>query len=89
MPGATTAGGIAQLAAHAAVVTWRSFRRECTAPNIVDYNAANVPVAQLNVSSDTLSEQALFDYGLNFIRVACTASRAFRCRRRSADAIAR
>src|SRR5260370_29741993 len=39
------------------------------APSIIDYNAANVPVAQLNVSSDTLSEQALFDYGLNFIRV--------------------
>ena len=40
-----------------------------TAPDIIDYNAANVPVAQLNVYSDTLSEQALFDYGLNFIRV--------------------
>jgi multidrug efflux pump subunit AcrB len=40
-----------------------------TAPTIVDFNAANVPVAQLNVYSDTMSEQALFDYGLNFIRV--------------------
>jgi multidrug efflux pump subunit AcrB len=40
-----------------------------TAPTVVDFNAANVPVAQLNVFSDTLSEQALFDYGLNFIRV--------------------
>src|SRR5262249_3668907 len=39
------------------------------APDIIDYNAANGPVAQLNVYSDTLSEQALFDYGLNFIRV--------------------
>ena len=39
------------------------------APNVVDYNAANVPVAQLNVFSDTLSEQQIFDYGLNFIRV--------------------
>jgi multidrug efflux pump subunit AcrB len=39
------------------------------APDIIDYNAANVPVAQLDVYSDTLSEQALFDYGLNFIRV--------------------
>ncbi len=39
------------------------------APDIIDYNAANVPVAQLDVYSDTLSEQSLFDYGLNFIRV--------------------
>jgi multidrug efflux pump subunit AcrB len=39
-------------------------------PNVISYNAANVPVAQLNVYSDTLSEQQLFDYGLNFIRLA-------------------
>ena len=38
-------------------------------PQIISYNAANVPVAQLNIYSDTLSEQQLFDYGLNFIRV--------------------
>jgi CzcA family heavy metal efflux pump len=39
------------------------------APGIIEYNAANVPVAQLNLSSDTLSEQQLFDFGLNFARV--------------------
>src|SRR5438309_7482957 len=39
------------------------------APNVIEYIAANFPVAQLNISSETLSEQALFDYGLNFIRV--------------------
>src|SRR6516162_10588563 len=39
-------------------------------PNVISYNAANVPVAQLNVYSDTLYEQQLFDYGLNFIRLA-------------------
>ncbi len=38
-------------------------------PTIVDYNAANVPVAQFTVWSDTLSEQELWDYGLNFARV--------------------
>src|SRR3981081_3789048 len=37
-------------------------------PNIIRYNASNVPVAQLTISSPTLSEQALFDYGLNLIR---------------------
>src|ERR1700694_541777 len=38
-------------------------------PNVIRYNASNVPVAQLTISSPTLSEQALYDYGLNFIRV--------------------
>ncbi len=38
-------------------------------PVIIQFNASNVPVAQMTVSSKTLSEQALFDYGLNFIRV--------------------
>jgi multidrug efflux pump subunit AcrB len=38
-------------------------------PQIISYNASNVPVAQLNVFSDTLSTNQLFDYGLNFIRV--------------------
>src|SRR3954469_4427715 len=40
-----------------------------TRPTIIRYNASNVPVAQLTVSSDKLSEQELFDYGLNFIRL--------------------
>ena len=34
-------------------------------PGILSYNAANVPVAQLNVCSDTLSGQQLFDYAYN------------------------
>ncbi len=38
-------------------------------PQIISYNAANVPVAQLNIYSDTLSTEQLFDYGLNFIRL--------------------
>jgi len=38
-------------------------------PQIISYNAANVPVAQLNVFSETLSTEQLFDYGLNFIRL--------------------
>jgi multidrug efflux pump subunit AcrB len=38
-------------------------------PVIVQFNASNIPVAQLTVSSQTLPEQTLFDYGLNFIRV--------------------
>jgi multidrug efflux pump subunit AcrB len=38
-------------------------------PVIIQFNASNVPVAQLTVSSDTLPEEQIFDYGLNFIRV--------------------
>jgi multidrug efflux pump subunit AcrB len=38
-------------------------------PQIISYNASNVPVAQLNIFSDTLSTGRLFDYGLNFIRI--------------------
>ncbi len=38
-------------------------------PTIIQFSATNVPVAQLTVSSKTIPEQNLFDYGLNFIRV--------------------
>ncbi len=66
--GVSTANGIATMAALSQSLL-SIFPPGMQAPNIVDYNAANVPVAQLNVWSDTLSEQQLFDYGLNFIRV--------------------
>src|SRR5580704_15887165 len=38
-------------------------------PQIISYNAADVPVAQLNVSSDTKSVSQLFDYAFNFLRL--------------------
>ncbi len=37
-------------------------------PSILRYNAASVPVLQITGSSNTLSEQEIYDYGLNFIR---------------------
>src|SRR5579872_4524319 len=40
-----------------------------TPPNVIQFNASNVPVAQLTASSATLSESQIYDYGLNFIRV--------------------
>jgi len=67
-PGATVAGAIAQMGAVAETVL-RIMPPGIQAPNIIDYNAANVPVAQIDVASETLPEQELFDYGLNFIRV--------------------
>ena len=37
-------------------------------PTIVQYNASSVPVIQLSLSSDTLNEQQLYDYGIYQIR---------------------
>ena len=39
-------------------------------PIIVQYNASSVPVLQLSLSSDTLNEQQLYDYGIYQIRQA-------------------
>ncbi|HVO12070.1 MAG TPA: efflux RND transporter permease subunit [Vicinamibacteria bacterium] len=40
-----------------------------TPPLVVIYSASTVPVIQLGLSSDTMGEQELFDYGANFIRL--------------------
>jgi multidrug efflux pump subunit AcrB len=37
-------------------------------PNVLKYDASAVPILQLGLSSETLSEQELFDLGQNFIR---------------------
>lgn len=37
-------------------------------PFIIRYNATTVPILQIGVGSDKLSEQQLYDLGLNFIR---------------------
>ncbi len=37
-------------------------------PNILKYDATSVPIIQLGLSSKTLSEQQLYDLGMNFIR---------------------
>src|SRR5215470_12316601 len=37
-------------------------------PLIIRYSASNVPILQLGVGSKSLSEQQLFDLGLNFVR---------------------
>jgi multidrug efflux pump subunit AcrB len=39
-----------------------------TPPLIITYNASTVPILQLALSGQKLSEQQLFDYGVNFIR---------------------
>jgi multidrug efflux pump subunit AcrB len=37
-------------------------------PLVVQYDASSVPILQLGLDSDTLTEQALYDYAQNFIR---------------------
>src|ERR1700674_2561103 len=39
-----------------------------TPPLIITYSASSVPILQLALSGQKLSEQQLFDYGVNFIR---------------------
>jgi multidrug efflux pump subunit AcrB len=39
-----------------------------TPPLVITYNASSVPILQLALSGQKLSEQQLFDYGVNFIR---------------------
>ncbi len=38
-------------------------------PGVIQFNASNVPVVQMTLSSKTLTEQQIYDYSLNFIRV--------------------
>src|SRR4051812_10175728 len=67
-PGSDIGGAIAQIASVMLTAS-RIMPPGITPPSIIRYNASNVPVAQLTISSDTLTEQELYDYGLNFIRL--------------------
>jgi len=67
-PGTDIGGAIAQIGAISSTAL-RSMPPGMTPPTIVRFNASNVPVIQLTLSSETLPEEQLFDYGLNFIRI--------------------
>ncbi|MBV8135543.1 MAG: efflux RND transporter permease subunit [Deltaproteobacteria bacterium] len=67
-PGTDVGGAIAQINAVSQTIL-SILPRGIQPPQIISYNASNVPVAQLNVYSDVLSTAKLFDYGLNFIRI--------------------
>ena len=41
-----------------------------TPPLVISYSASSVPILQLALSGQGLSEQQLFDFGTNFIRTA-------------------
>ncbi len=67
-PGSDIGGAIAQIVSVSLTAS-RIMPPGMSPPVIFRYNASNVPVAQMTISSKTLSEQELFDYGLNFVRL--------------------
>jgi multidrug efflux pump subunit AcrB len=66
--GTDIGGAIAQISA-VSNTTLRILPPGMTPPVVVRFNASSVPVAQLTVSGQNVTEQQLFDYGLNFLRV--------------------
>src|SRR5262249_43822348 len=66
--GADIGAAIAQINAVSGTIL-RVLPPGITPPIVLQYNASNVQVAQLTVKSETLNEQQLFDYGLNFLRL--------------------
>ena len=46
----------------------RQLPQGTTPPLVINYNASTVPIVQLALAGQGLSEQQLYDYGLNFIR---------------------
>jgi multidrug efflux pump subunit AcrB len=67
-PGTEIAAAIAQVSALAETIL-RVMPPGMTAPAILQFNASNVPVAQLTISGQAVGEQDLFDYGLNVLRL--------------------
>jgi multidrug efflux pump subunit AcrB len=67
-PGTDIGAAIAQMSATANT-SLRSMPPGMTPPIILQFNASNVPVMQLTMKSKTMSEDKIYDYGLNFIRI--------------------
>jgi multidrug efflux pump subunit AcrB len=67
-PGSDIGAAIAQIASVSTTIL-RITPPGMQPPNVIQFNASNVPVAQLTLSSETIPEQQIFDYGLNFIRI--------------------
>src|SRR6266487_1591413 len=65
--GAKVEAGVAQITSICQTLL-RIMPPGTTPPLIIQYSASNVPILQIGLSSKTLSEQQLYDLGLNFIR---------------------
>src|SRR3954471_20071802 len=67
-PGAKTEAAVAQITS----ISQSALRQDppgTNPPFIITYNASSVPVLQLGLSGQGLSEQQLYDIGVNFLRV--------------------
>jgi multidrug efflux pump subunit AcrB len=71
-PGADISTAIAQIAGQSQTQL-KVMPLGTTPPLIITYSASSVPILQLALSSPSLSEQQLNDYGLNFIRPQLTS----------------
>jgi multidrug efflux pump subunit AcrB len=67
-PGTEIGGAIAQISSVNNSIL-RSAPPGMQPPAVIQFNASNVPVVQLTMSSKTLTEQQIYDYSLNFIRI--------------------
>lgn len=66
-PGAKVEAAVAQVTSVSQTIL-RVLPPGITPPLIIRYSASNVPILQMSVSSQSLSEQDLYDLGLNFVR---------------------
>ncbi|MFT3928444.1 MAG: efflux RND transporter permease subunit [Myxococcales bacterium] len=66
-PGAKVEAAIAEVTAISQTVL-RQMPVGTTPPLVIRYSASNVPILQLALGGKNLSEQQLFDLGMNFIR---------------------
>ncbi|MBC8089500.1 MAG: efflux RND transporter permease subunit [Phycisphaerae bacterium] len=73
-PGARIESAVAQLSGVSQTIL-RTMPPGATTPLIIRYSASNVPVLQLALSSPTLSEQELYDLGVNGIRTRLASVR--------------
>src|ERR1700742_1463371 len=67
-PGTEIGGAIAQITSVNNSIL-RAAPPGMQPPAVIQFNASNVPVVQLTMSSQTLTEQQIYDYSLNFIRI--------------------
>ena len=67
-PGTSIDAAVAQVTAISQSVV-KQMPPGTTPPLVIRYSATNVPILQLGVSSRTISEQSLFDYALNSVRL--------------------
>src|SRR5271155_4402894 len=65
-PGAKIEAAVAQVTATSQAIL-KVMPPGIQPPYIVQYSATSVPIIQIAVSSDTLTEQEIFDYASNFI----------------------